>query len=66
MDARWEPASTAKTEFLTHFAAMERTRNPVTLSSLGPPPEPCKRQYADARYCHGTGKRRDYVNRNNL
>lgn len=40
MAARCEPASTASTEFLAHFAAVERTRKPVTLSSLGPPPEP--------------------------
>jgi hypothetical protein len=40
MAARWEPASTAKTEFLAHLEAVERTRKPVTLSSLGPPPEP--------------------------
>jgi hypothetical protein len=38
--ARWEPASTARTEFLDHFEAVERTRKPVTLSSHGPPPEP--------------------------
>jgi hypothetical protein len=38
--ARWEPASTARTEFLAHFDAVERTRKPVTLSSLGPPPDP--------------------------
>lgn len=41
IDARWEPASTAMTEFLAQFVAVDRTRKPVTLSSLGPPPEPC-------------------------
>jgi hypothetical protein len=41
IDARWEPASTAMTEFLDQFVAVDRTRKPVTLSSLGPPPEPC-------------------------
>jgi hypothetical protein len=44
MAARWDPASTAKTEFFAHFAAVDRTRKPVTLSSLGPPPEPCESQ----------------------
>lgn len=42
MAARCEPASTAKTEFLAHLAAVDRTRKPVTLSSFGPPPEPYK------------------------
>jgi hypothetical protein len=41
IDARWDPASTAITEFLAQFVAIDRTRKPVTLSSLGPPPEPC-------------------------
>jgi hypothetical protein len=40
MAARWEPASTAITEFLDQFVAVDRTRKPVTLSSLGPPPDP--------------------------
>jgi hypothetical protein len=40
MGARWDPASTARTEFLDHCVAVERTRKPVTLSSLGPPPDP--------------------------
>ena len=38
--ARCEPASTARTEFLDHLVAVERTRKPVTLSSVGPPPAP--------------------------
>lgn len=41
MEARWEPASIARTEFLDHFVAQERTKKPVTLSSLGPPPDAC-------------------------
>lgn len=41
MEARWEPASMARTEFLDHFVAQERTKKPVTLSSLGPPPDAC-------------------------
>lgn len=40
MDARWAPASTARTEPLAQLEAVERTRNPVALSSLGPPDEP--------------------------
>lgn len=39
--ARWVPASTAITEFFDQFVAVDRTRKPVTLSSLGPPPDPC-------------------------
>lgn len=38
--ARCEPASTARTEFLDHLVAVDRTRKPVTLSSVGPPPAP--------------------------
>jgi len=37
------PASTASNEPLAHPEALDRTRSPVTLSSLGPPPEPCYR-----------------------
>lgn len=42
IEAKCVPASTAKSEFLVHPAAVERIRSPVTLSSLGPPPEPCE------------------------
>lgn len=41
MEAKCEPASTARMEFLDHFVAQDRTRKPVTLSSLGPPPAAC-------------------------
>lgn len=46
IEARWEPASTARIEFLFQFVEIERTRKPVTLSSAGPPPDawiPCQR-----------------------
>lgn len=43
MDARCEPASTARMLFGDQFVEVERTRKPVTPSSLGPPPAP---------YCH--------------
>ena len=39
MAARCEPASTANTDPFTQFFDIERTRKPVTSSSLGPPPE---------------------------
>lgn len=38
--AKCEPASTASIEPLAQLLPTERTRKPVTLSSLGPPPEP--------------------------
>lgn len=40
--ARWTPASTASKDPFFQPAAVERTRNAVTLSSLGPPPAPCE------------------------
>jgi len=39
MAARCEPASTARTEFLDQFVDIDLTRNPVMLSSFGPPPD---------------------------
>lgn len=39
IEAKCEPASRASTEFLVHFVATDRMRNPVTLSSAGPPPD---------------------------
>lgn len=41
MPARCMPASNATAEFAPHRFATLRTRYPETLSSLGPPPEPC-------------------------
>lgn len=38
--ARWMPASTASSEPALQFVAIDLTRSPVTLSSLGPPPAP--------------------------
>lgn len=35
------PASTARTEPLAQLVAVDLTKIPVTLSSLGPPPAPC-------------------------
>jgi len=40
IDERWTPASTARREPLSHFVAVDRTRNAVVLDSIGPPPEP--------------------------
>ena len=37
---RWVPASTARTEPLAQFVAIDLTKIPVTLSSFGPPPAP--------------------------
>ena len=38
--AKCIPASIAKTEPLDHCVAVDLTRRPVTLSSVGPPPAP--------------------------
>lgn len=38
--ARWMPASTASSEPVLQFVAVDLTRSPVTLSSIGPPPAP--------------------------
>lgn len=38
--ARCMPASTAKTDPFDHCVAVDLTRRPVTLSSVGPPPAP--------------------------
>src|SRR5436190_20612526 len=43
--ARSVPPSTATTDPLDHLVAIDRTKRPVTVSSLGPPEEPYK--------CHG-------------
>lgn len=40
MAERCVPASTASIDPLAHLVAVDRTNSPVTLSSLGPPPEP--------------------------
>ena len=40
MDARCEPASTARMEPLDQREAVERTSRPVTSFSHGPPPAP--------------------------
>jgi hypothetical protein len=42
MAARWEPASTANIDPFDHLDAVDRTKRPVMLFSLGPPPEPYK------------------------
>lgn len=42
--ARCDPASTANKDPFDQFEAVERTRRPVTSSSLGPPPEPCTKK----------------------
>ena len=39
--ARCIPASTASTEPFCHPVHVDRTKRPVTLSSVGPPPAPC-------------------------
>ena len=41
MAAICEPASTAKMDPFDQFDVVDRTKKPVTLSSLGPPLEPC-------------------------
>jgi hypothetical protein len=45
IDARCEPASTARTEFFRQHVERDRTRNAVVLSSFGPPPDAYVRRY---------------------
>ena len=47
--ARCMPASTARREPFDQFEAVDLTRRPVTLSSVGPPPAPFQEQISPLR-----------------